>query len=83
MYLQFSYYRFSFNLCVDSCPCPDEVAFHMKTMFPENKVVYNHKTQTWNEEIVNANTWCKGPGMFYRNECLINDSHLNKYLCYS
>lgn len=35
----------------------------METTFPDNKVTLNYKTQqTWNDETMKDNTWCKGPG---------------------
>lgn len=55
-------HRFSFNLCVDVCPCPEVVAFHFKTMLDSNTVVHNHKDITWQQETVSANTWVDGPG---------------------
>lgn len=62
-------FRFSFNLCVDVCPCPEVVAFHFKTMLDSNTIVHNHKDITWQEETVSANTWVHGPGM---NETITN-----------
>lgn len=54
--------RFSFNLCVDDCPCPEVVAFHFKTQLDTNTVVHNHKDVEWQDETVHPNTWVGGPG---------------------
>lgn len=79
-------YRFSFNLCVDVCPCPEVVAFHFKTMLDSNTIVHNHKAITWQKETVLANKWVDGPGMIeticIRTDPILRCVSVFVFVCY-
>lgn len=51
---------------MDACSSSRNVAYHFKTDFINNKVIHNYKTvDSWNEEIIEENTWIQGAGKVY------------------
>lgn len=61
-----NFIRFSVNFTLDACSSSRNVAYHFKTDFINNKVIHNYKTvDSWNEEIIEENTWIQGAGKVY------------------
>lgn len=55
--------RFSVNFTLECNPTPQNIAYHFKTVFSENKVVHNYKTVgNWHNEVEDANTWIQNTG---------------------
>jgi len=70
---------FSVNFCLDCCPKPSYVAYHFKTIFDSNSVVHNFKSGTWQDEIVEENTWIDGPGQTFVLTFLFTDTDITVY----